>query len=603
MLKEIINRWLVRTILVAATLFGFSCANNQNNKTVKKLPKITNANKMKIWRDATFGMFIHWGVYSYLGGTWKGKAVPGYAEHIFRKMQIPLKEYKKEAIDKFNPTKFNADEWVGIAQSAGMNYMVITAKHHDGFAMWPSKVSKYNIHDMTKFKRDPMRELRDACKRNGMLFGFYYSHAQDWSHPWGQRNEWDFGHLQPDKRAWWRDPKWKYYIEKSKIYVREKSIPQLVELIKNYDPDIIWFDTQIWLPPELTREIVLKARELKPTLIINSRGTPGIYDYKSTNDRPLDFPPVNEKYWEAIPTTNESYGYNKNDHSHKPPSFFIRLLAKAGSKGGNLLMNVGPMGTGEIDPVDVKILRGIGKWLKPNGEAIYGVERSPLPVPAWGVITKKKNKIFLHVFDWPNDGNLILGGLKSKIKKAYFLSELNKRTIEFKRINEKDVLLKVPKTAPDSVNTVIAVEYEEPLATDSVKLLAANIKANPLHVFDGKLHGKKIKYGSGNPKSDFISQWLSANAYVNWNCRLNNASKFKVSIIYTAPKESVGNIYKVTVGNKSFVRKVKEGRYKEFPLGKVNLKKGEFEIRISAEKIKKGNLFFPTKIILTPIAE
>ena len=575
------------------------------NKEVRNndVSNITNKNKMQLWRNATFGMFIHWGVYSYLGGIWKGEAVPGYAEHIFRKEQIPLKEYKKEVIEKFNPTEFDADEWVRIAKSAGMKYMVITAKHHDGFAMWPSKVTDYNIHDMTQFKRDPMRELRDACKKNGMLFGFYYSHAQDWSHPWGQRNEWDFDHPQPNTRGWWKDPKWKYYIEKSKIYIKEKSIPQLEELIKNYDPDIIWFDTHNWLPHELTAPVVKKAHELKPELIINSRGTVGIYDYKSTNDRPLDFPPVDEKYWEAIPTTNESYGYNSNDHSHKPPSFFIKLLAKAGSKGGNLLMNVGPMGNGKIDPVDVKILEGIGKWLKPNGEAIYGVERSPLPVPAWGVITKKNNKIFLHVFNWPLDGKLVVGGIKSKIKKSYFLSELNKKAIEFERLNNKDVLLKVPESAPDSINTVIVLEYEEPLVTDPVKLLATNIIENPLHVFDGILSGDKIKYGSGNPKSNFISEWLSPDASVTWKCRLNNDADFDVKIIYTAPKESVGNIFKIKIGKNIITGKVEEGRYKEYSLGKIKLKKGEFDIQLLADKIKKGNLFFPTKMVLIPISK
>ncbi len=564
-------------------------------------PKITNENKMRIWRDATFGMFIHWGAYSRLGGVWHDKAVKGYAEHIFRSLQIPLEQYKEEVIRKFNPTEFDAEEWVRIAKEAGMRYLVITAKHHDGFAMWPSKVTDYNIHDMTPFKRDPMRELRDACKRNGLLFGFYYSHAQDWSHPWGQRNQWDFGHPQPNKRQWWKDPEWAYYIEKSKIYVREKSIPQLEELIRNYDPDILWFDTHNWLPPELTGPIVQRARELKPELIINSRGAPGIYDYKSTNDRPLDFPPTDEKYWEGIPTTNESYGYNANDRSHKPPSFFIRLLAKAGSKGGNLLMNIGPMGNGKIDPVDVKILRELGPWLHPNGEAIYGVERTPLPVPGWGVTTKKRNKIYLHVFQWPHDGKLVVGGLTSKVSRAWFLSELDRREIEFTRLNERDLALNVPEQAPDSINTVIVLECRPPVETDSVRLIAANIDSNRLHVFDGRLAGKRIRYGSGNPRSNFISAWPDMEDAVNWPVRLNERTHFEVRIIYSAGPESKGNIYRVQVGDHNFRGVVEPGRYRAFTLGAVDLDPGEFEIRITAENIRNGDLFHPTCLTLIPL--
>ena len=574
--------------------------NEQTEKAADKL-KITEENKMQVWRKATFGMFIHWGVYSYLGGSWHGKAVPGYAEHIFRKEKIPMEEYKKEVIEKFNPAEFDAEEWVRIAKSAGMRYMVITAKHHDGFAMWPSKVTKYNIHDMTPFKRDPMRELRDACRRNGLLFGFYYSHAQDWSHPWGQRNQWDFDHPQPDKRNWWKDPEWKYYIEKSKIYVEEKSIPQLKELIQNYDPDIIWFDTHVWLPPVLTKEIVETARELKPSLIIDSRGTPGIYDYKCTNDRPLDFPPNNEKYWEAIPTTNESYGYNANDHSHKPPEFFIRLLAKAAARGGNLLMNVGPMGNGKIDPVDVKILEGIGKWLKANGESIYGVERTPLSVQAWGQSTKMDDNLYLQVCRWPNNGGLVLGGLQSGIKNIYFLTDKQKKPLSYSRINNFDVRIDVQKEAPDTIDTVIKVECIAPIKSDKRRLLAVNVKTNSLHVFDGELHGKGIAYGSGNPKSNFIVKWKDPQSYVSWPVRLNEKGQFKVSITYTADDKERGNIYEVELGNKKFMQKVKKGRYQKYTLGKVTLNKGEYDIKITAKKIKSEYLFSPTRLNLDPL--
>ena len=589
-------RSLARKFAVILVLVFLACP-----MVAWKHPKITVRNKMRVWREATFGMFIHWGVYSYLGGIWHGEPVKGYAEHIFRIKRIPLEVYKEEVVKKFNPVDFDAEEWVRLAEEAGMRYMVITAKHHDGFAMWDSKVTDYDIVDMTPFGRDPMRELRDACRRHGLLFGFYYSHAQDWSHPWGQRNEWDFGHPQPNKRRWWEDPEWKWYVEKSWIYVREKSIPQLRELILNYDPDILWFDTHNWLPPEMTREIVMTARRLKPELIINSRGTPGIYDYKCTNDRPLDFPPTDEPYWEAIPTTNESYGYHAMDRSHKPPSFFIRLLAKAAARGGNLLMNVGPMGNGKIDPKDVAILKAIGAWLRVNGESIYGVERTPLPVQAWGQSSVKGNRLYLHVFTWPTDGRLVVGGLKSRVEKTWLLADPSRKQLPFRRLNDLDVLIRVPNSAPDTVNTVVVLKCETPIRADSVRLLQTNVPCNDLHVFDGRLHGPGIKYGSGNPKSNFILRWKDPEAYVSWPVRLNAPARFRVKIVYTAGPESVGNVYRVQIGKYVLEEEVQRGRYREFDLGEVALSPGVFEIEVSPVELKHGDLMHLTRLKLVPI--
>ncbi|UCE05431.1 MAG: alpha-L-fucosidase [bacterium] len=588
-------RQLKRILITSCTLIIFNMLNSYGQVT------ITNENKMKLWRNATFGMFVHWGAYSYLGGIWDGEAVAGYAEHIFRVKKIPLEIYKERVVKKFNPTEFDAEEWIRILKDAGMRYLVITAKHHDGFAMWDSKVADYDIIDMTPFKRDPMRELRDACKRNGVLFGFYYSHAQDWSHPYGQRNQWDFGYPQPDIRRWWEQEKWGYYIDKSWIYVREKSIPQLRELILNYDPDIIWFDTHAWLPRELTKEIVMTARELKLELIINSRGTSGIKDYQCTNDKSIDFPPRDEDYWEAIPTTNESYGYHSKDLSHKPASYFIQLIAKAAARGGNLLMNVGPMGNGKIDPIDVKILEGIGKWLKVNGDAIYGVERTTLPINAWGESTIKGNILYLHVFNWPNDNKLILGGLKSEVKTAYFLADPDKKKLEIQHLNDLDLVIHVPETAPDTVNTVIVLECKGVIEADPVRLIATNIANNRFHVFDGQLKGTDIIYGSGNEKSNIIRVWKGMESSVNWQARVLEKADFSLKITYTANEASVGNVFQVIVGDHIFERVVQSGRYQEFELGQVTLEPGNYKIQVVPKIIKDGDLFQLTKLNLIPL--
>ncbi|HEX2717361.1 MAG TPA: alpha-L-fucosidase, partial [Gemmatimonadaceae bacterium] len=316
----------------------------------------TRDQRLGWWRDARFGMFIHWGVYSQLGGVWEGEPVSGYAEHIQRIRKIPAAEYRAKAVSRFNPTRFNADEWVRTARNAGMRYMIITAKHHDGFAMYESEVSDYDVVDATPFKRDPLRELRDAAKRQNVRFGFYYSHAFDWGDADAPGNDWEYENPGGDRnlhggREWWiAHPE---LVAKARRYVDRKAIPQIRELIRRYDPDIMWFDTPHKLPPEENLRILRAAREAKPTLVINGRAVqpiPGgpearFGDYASTADRPAELR-RHEGDWEAIPTTNESYGHHRMDQSHKPPEHFVTLLAKAAARGGNLLMNVGPMGDG-----------------------------------------------------------------------------------------------------------------------------------------------------------------------------------------------------------------------------------------------------------------
>ncbi len=264
-----------------------SCAftdpeSKQDQKSKFKTP-------LEQWQYEKFGMFIHWGVYSTMAGVWKGETCHGfYAEHLMRHFQIPVEEYKSEVAAKFNPVKFNAEEWVRVLKNAGMGYMVITAKHHDGFAMFDSDITGYDVVDGTPWHHDPMKDLKKACKKAGVLFGFYYSHAQDWADPNGERNTWDYKG-QPTKRNWWKTDT-AYYARIRKYYY-QKSIPQLIELIKKYDPDIIWFDTMNWGPIDLNKAVVDTALKYKPDLIINSSGA-GDYrvTYKSTNDKPFEFP-------------------------------------------------------------------------------------------------------------------------------------------------------------------------------------------------------------------------------------------------------------------------------------------------------------------------
>jgi len=575
------------------------------------------------WREARFGMFVHWGVYSGLSGTWQGTKYGGYAEHIQRMAKIPIAVYHQQVAGKFNPAEFNADEWIKLAKEAGMGYFIITAKHHDGFAMYDSKVSDANIVKATPFARDPMVELKAACQKYGIKFGVYYSHAFDWGEENGPGNDWDFNNPGGDKtreiKAWWET--YPEFLPKARKYVDEKSIPQIQELIANYDPDIMWFDTPGKLPPEENLRILAAVRKAKPSMVVNGRlvrsnaGNGG--DYLSTCDRPAEFPPQAGD-WEGIPTTNESYGYNENDRSHKPVSHFIQLLAKSAARGGNELMNIGPMGSGVIDPADAAILKGIGTWWAVNGESIRGTSRTPLAPQAWGESTRKGSRLYLHVFHWPGDGNLVVGGLKTEVVKAWFLADPG-NPLNFSR-RDMDWTISVPETAPDAADSVVVVECAGEPAGDPVRLLSPRVTADTLHVFDGRISGG-LKYGPGKKKDDVVLNWKATQDRVVWPVRLNEKASYEVVVCYDAPEGSkssqvvegdegkektragtgAGGTFVVKIGAREFVRKVKPGKQVEDSLGRIMLEPGSHEVCVEAVEITGDELMCMRKIVLKPL--
>jgi alpha-L-fucosidase len=511
--------------------------------------------------------------------------------------------YRQEVAGKFNPVDFNADEWIRLAKEAGMGYFIITAKHHDGFAMYDSQVSDYNVVKATPFARDPMKALRAACKKYGIKFGFYYSHAFDWGEENGPGNDWDFDNPGGDKLLhgsdWWNH--FPEFLPKARKYVDEKSIPQILELIRNYDPDIMWFDTPHKLPDEENRRIMAAVRKAKSSLVVNGRLIYGLGDYASTCDRPAEFPPQDGD-WEGIPTTNESYGYNKNDRSHKPVAYFIRLLAKSAARGGNELMNIGPMGNGRIDEADVNILKGIAKWWTVNGESIRGTTRTTLAVQAWGESTRKGNTLYLHVFDWPRDGKLVVGGLLTEVTRARLLAQPNE-TVKFSRAG-KDLVIQVPATPPDASDSVIAVDCAGEPEADSARLLASNVATNTLRAFDATLKGN-LRFGSGEKNNDTVQNWVSTNDAVIWPVRVNEAANFDLAINYDAPRVSktkrlvegdagkevvpahlgAGGVYILQIGCSKFSGTVRQGNQLVEALGRVTLPPGNYEVRVTAKKI------------------
>jgi len=565
------------------------------------------------WRDARFGMFIHWGVSSILGGTWKGEKVSGYAEHIQRLMKIPIPVYREEVARKFNPTGFNADAWVRTAKETGMKYIIITAKHHDGFAMYDSKVSDYNIVKATPFGRDPMAELRAACKKYDVKFGFYYSHALDWGDKDAPGNDWDYKN--PDSMGnWWgKNPT---FLAQARNYVDNKAIPQIKELIQNYDPDIMWFDVPNNLPSEENLRILTAVRKAKPSMVVNGRLIYGLGDYESTDDKPGDFPPQTYPDWEGIPTTNGSYGFNQNDHSHKEPKYFIQLLAKAAARGGNILLNVGPMGNGKMDAKDILILQGIGAWWKVNGQSIRGSAATPLAVQAWGESTRKGNELFLHLFDWPKDGHLVVGGLKSDVKKAVLLSDPTS-SLKVTRVG-MDVVLDIPPTAPDLIDSVIAITCNEAPQGDKARLISSS-QTNVLRSLDGRITSGLLY--NNCQQTDYIRNWKKLDATVTWPARLNQKTTFDVSVICRGEKahpeipgnpdagqmprpatKGHGGTFQVSFGGQSLQGTIapSEGNITS-KLGQVTLEPGQFDISIKATEITGDELMNLRHLILTPV--
>jgi alpha-L-fucosidase len=565
--------------------------------------------RVQWWRDAKFGMFIHWGVYSLPGGEWKGKKVSGYAEHLMRKEKIARAEYLQLA-HQFNPVKFNAEQWILHAKKAGMKYFIITSKHHDGFAMFDSKVSDFDIIDQTPFKRDPMAELAAAARKHGIKFGFYYSHAFDWEHPDAPGNDWEYKNPGGDLNLYggrdWYDLHPDLLV-KARKYVDEKAIPQITELLTKYHPDILWFDTPQKLPVSENVRILKAIRAVDSNVVVNGRlvrsGSANFGDYKNTADRPAEFFPVTGD-WEAIPTTNESYGYHKFDSSHKPVAHFIQLLASAASRGGNLLMNIGPKGDGSFDERDLAILRGIGAWMTKNGESIYGTKATPLPLQSWGVSTLKGNKLYLHVFNWPADGKLFVGGLKSDITRVSLLSNQKKQFTVSKRGNT-DVVINLPPIPVDTANTVLVVEFKNKIATDSVRYVTTNIPVTRLLAFDAVQQGRGFSFGDGKTNRYYVEGWKTKEQNLSWNIRTNAASDFKVVIKYLAPQESSGGMYAFSAGEYYFQEYVATNKSNTAvvtkELGTIGLPAGNHSIRITPLKIPGTELMKLLEVQLVPV--
>jgi alpha-L-fucosidase len=421
--------------------------------------------RIQWWREARFGMFIHWGLYAIPGGTWKDKVYnEGYSEWIMFDEKIPAREYEKLA-GRFNPGKFDAQAWAGIAKKAGMKYMVLTTKHHDGFSMFQSSLTPYNVADATPFKRDVTRELVEACRDAGLRFGCYYSVDRDWYRPQGpgnsykQANIWDY----PDSKR-----------EDYDRYFDTFAKPQVVELLTKYRPDLLWFDEIDMKTDAQVEELYQTIRRLRPECIINSRIQgcrfpakipPPHCDYITSGDNEILEKNIGFE-WENPGSMNTSYGYNPNDHNWVSAAEIVSNLVNIVSKGGNYLLNVGPTPEGLIPQPCIDSLAKVGEWMEVNGEAIYGTSASvfgdsaPTSAGNWRC-TVKPGKIYLHLFKWPASGKFEVQGLQSKVTKAYLLAGRKELKVEQ---TTGGVSISLPAEAPDKIASVICLEIADPVA-------------------------------------------------------------------------------------------------------------------------------------------
>ena len=496
--------------------------------------------RMAWFREARFGLFIHWGVYAVPAGEWNGKT--NYGEWFLEETKIPVSQYETFA-PQFNPVQFDAREWVKLAKDAGMKYIVITSKHHDGFAMYRSQLGDWGIK-RTPFQRDPLQELAAACKAAGLKLCFYHS-IMDWHHPdYAPRRKWNdvANRINPGT------PDFDRYV----AYMKG----QLKELLTNYGPiGILWFDGEwenTWTN-ERGIDLYNYVRGLQPKIIVNNRvgkGRAGMQgmdkgagagDYGTPEQEipATGFGPGVD--WESCMTMNNHWGYNKNDHNWKSSTTLVRNLIDCASKGGNYLLNVGPTSAGEIPGPSVERLQAIGGWMKVNSPAIYGTTASPFKKLSWGRATKKtagKNStLYLHVWNWPQDGRLIVPGLKNTVTRAYLLGQPHVQLPVMS--GGESALVVVPRAAPDPISTTIVLHLKGALnVEDTAPALLQNADGTlQLPPGEAVTHGA-VKAEQKTGGQDNLGFWLNGNDWVEWTFKAVRPGKYEVTAEVAAPAAS-----------------------------------------------------------------
>ena len=514
MITDLKNTLVLAALLLAAFAPKIVSAADSPDPYANETPAQRDA-RMAWWRDARFGMFIHWGVYSVAAGTYDGKRIPGIGEWIMNRGKIPMTNYQAFA-KEYNPTKYNADDWVKLAKEAGMKYIVITAKHHDGFANFDTKASPWNIVQATPYGKDVLQPLAAACRKYGLKLGFYYSQAQDWNNGGAASGgKWDAAqqHDMDD-------------------YIDKVAVPQMKELLSNYGefPAVLWWDTPTDMNKERADKLV-ETLKLKPGIIYNNRLGGG---YKGDTETPEQTIPATGfpgRDWETCMTMNDTWGYKSYDDNWKSTQTILRNLVDIASKGGNYLLNVGPTSEGLIPEPSIERLKAVGAWMKVNGEAIYGTTASPFKRLPWGRCTKKvsddgkETTLYLHVFNWPTNGVLVVPGLKNSVESARLLATGKK--LKFSSAAD-GVKVKIPAMAPDPISSTVVLKIKGAPEIAAARRFFRNRMASVrLMASEAELHGA-LQYETGGGK-DNIGYWTNPADTAGWTSKVDRPGRFKVS--------------------------------------------------------------------------
>ncbi|MBC8481443.1 MAG: alpha-L-fucosidase [Planctomycetes bacterium] len=539
-------------------------------ESVVKL-RVEDAKRGQLFSEGNYAMFIHWGVYSQLANKVDGKTYYGIGEWIMNSnlADIPVDEYK-EIAKSFNPVKFDAMEIAQLAKDAGMKYIIITSKHHDGFAMYHSKANKFNIVDATQFDRDLMKELSAACQKLGLGFGFYYSHNQDWTFPGGGNG-----------------PKTDAAGNKATFddYFKNKCLPQVKEITSEYGPiTLVWFDTPGDMPKHYVEQLVEVVRKNQPEALVSGRAGHGLGDYQTLGDMELPHQNV-EGLWEAVDTTNDSWGYAWYDENWKTPKMIVENLITCVSRGGTYMLNIGPRGDGIVPERAASSLRESGKWIKRYPQVVYGTEGSPwqhaLP---WGDVTVKGKRMYLSIFEWPAGGSLYLPGLKTKIRKAKLLGGKWGGGLKFKKVNGW-VEIKIPDRGPEKLVSVIELELADKPEVDDCwsidPVVGTDILAQFAEVEGAKSESKNWMEKFGEWKHVIrVTDWQEGGK-ATWEVDVLEPGDYQVGLTYAGEGRLV---WQVAVEGGEVIRNQQNSshNYQRFPMGRLNFPKtGRYKVSVS----------------------
>ena len=555
--------------------------------------------RTKWWREAKFGMFIHWGLYAVPADSTDLEGKKRIAEWYLSNKQVQVKDYEKFAA-QFDPVKFDAKTWVATARNAGMKYIVITSKHHDGFSMFDTQLTGYCVTKATPWKHDPMKDLAAECARQGIKLCFYHS-IMDWHHP-------DY----VPRRPWEKETRPADGADLNRYLDYMKG--ELRELLTNYGPiGIIWFDGA-WEHDEKdlrSSEVNSMIRKLQPSIIINDRNKLA-EDYSTPEqDIPANALPGG-RLWETCMTMNDTWGYAKNDTNWKSSEDLIRKLIDIASKGGNFLLNVGPTAEGVFPDAINQRLADIGAWMKVNGESIYGTAQSPFRQLSFdGRVTAKGKTLYLEVFKWPEGGGgVTLSGLKTPVVSARALAGNEPLKLAKTQAGGISVLTISRPGKVDPVATVIHLQLSGPPVVDQprppVKAEADGTLA--LKAADADLHGKSVQYDwqGLSDERDYIGSWKNASDYVSWTFALPLSGRYRVEVVYQCPPADAGSRFTVGAGNGATLSGTVQAtagvrEFRTDPLGELDLSGGEQTLAVRVTSIAHGEAMNLHEVRLVPV--